>query len=60
MKIYFILAFYASFQLKPFVWLYQQCPPAYSTCNLGKEGFTNVHIVAHTHVLFFSIFSYQI
>ena len=26
-----------------------QCPPAYSTCNLGVEGYTNVHIIAHTH-----------
>ncbi len=27
----------------------QECPPAYSNCNLGKEGFINVHLVAHTH-----------
>jgi hypothetical protein len=26
-----------------------QCPPAYSTCNLGIDGYTNVHIIAHTH-----------
>lgn len=26
-----------------------QCPPAYSTCNLGIDGYTNVHLVAHTH-----------
>ena len=25
------------------------CPPAYSTCNLGKEGYINVHVVPHTH-----------
>ena len=27
----------------------KQCPPAYSTCNLGIDGYTNVHIIAHTH-----------
>jgi len=27
-----------------------ECPKPYSHCNLGKEGFTNVHIVPHTHV----------
>ena len=26
-----------------------QCPPAYSTCNLGIDGYVNVHLVAHTH-----------
>ena len=26
------------------------CPRPYSHCNLGKEGFINVHIVPHTHV----------
>jgi hypothetical protein len=26
-----------------------KCPPAYSTCNLGKEGYVNVHLIAHTH-----------
>ena len=26
----------------------QDCQPAYSTCNLGKEGFINVHVVPHT------------
>ena len=25
------------------------CPPAYSTCNLGLEGYINVHVVPHTH-----------
>lgn len=25
------------------------CPKPYSHCNLGKEGFINVHIVPHTH-----------
>jgi lysosomal alpha-mannosidase len=27
----------------------KNCPSPYSTCNLGKEGFINVHIVPHTH-----------
>ena len=27
----------------------KDCKPAYSTCNLGKPGFVNVHIVPHTH-----------
>lgn len=25
------------------------CPDAYRHCNLGKEGYINVHIVPHTH-----------
>lgn len=25
------------------------CPQSYSTCNLGKEGMINVHMVPHTH-----------
>ena len=25
------------------------CKPAYSTCNLGKPGYINVHLVPHTH-----------
>ena len=27
----------------------KNCKPAYSTCNQGKTGFINVHIVPHTH-----------
>ncbi len=27
-----------------------ECPMPYSSCNLGKPGFVNVHIVPHTHV----------
>ena len=27
----------------------QNCPEPYSHCNLGKEGFINVHMVPHTH-----------
>ena len=28
-----------------------ECPnQPYSHCNLGKEGFINVHLVPHTHV----------
>lgn len=26
-----------------------ECPPAYSTCELGIEGYKNVHLIAHTH-----------
>ena len=25
-----------------------QCKPPYSTCNVGKKNFINVHIVPHT------------
>ena len=25
------------------------CPKAYSHCNLGKEGYINIHMVSHTH-----------
>ena len=28
---------------------FDNCPPPYSNCNLGKEGYINVHIVPHTH-----------
>jgi lysosomal alpha-mannosidase len=27
----------------------ESCPPPYSTCNLGKAGYINVHLVPHTH-----------
>ena len=47
MKYYLILA--ALLVLKLSSIRAQQCPPAYSNCNLGKEGFVNVHLVAHTH-----------
>ena len=26
-----------------------ECPPAYSKCELGIEGYKNVHLIAHTH-----------
>jgi hypothetical protein len=29
--------------------VYANCPPAYSHCNLGKDGMINVHLVSHTH-----------
>ena len=25
------------------------CPAPYSSCNLGKDGYINVHLVSHTH-----------
>ena len=27
----------------------KSCPKPYSNCNLGKEGYINVHMVPHTH-----------
>ena len=27
----------------------ERCPKPYSRCNLGKEGYINVHMVPHTH-----------
>lgn len=27
----------------------QDCPAPYSSCNLGKDGYINVHLVSHTH-----------
>jgi lysosomal alpha-mannosidase len=27
----------------------ETCPKAYERCNLGKKGFINVHLIAHTH-----------
>ncbi len=27
----------------------QTCPDPYESCNLGKDGMINVHIVPHTH-----------
>ena len=27
----------------------RKCPPAYGHCNLGLDGYINVHIVPHTH-----------
>lgn len=25
------------------------CPKPYSNCNLGKDGYINIHLVSHTH-----------
>lgn len=27
----------------------ETCPKAYGSCNLGKEGYINVHLISHTH-----------
>jgi lysosomal alpha-mannosidase len=27
----------------------ETCPPAYSHCNQGRDGFINIHLVPHTH-----------
>lgn len=34
---------------EPYFCAESACPNPYSKCNLGKDGFTNVHIVSHTH-----------
>ena len=47
MKSLFIILSFIIFQLSEISG--QQCPPAYSQCNLGIDGYTNVHIIAHTH-----------
>jgi len=31
------------------IWTTDTCPKAYSHCNLGKDGYINIHMVSHTH-----------
>ena len=44
-KIIICLAFFLNY----FFLILGDCPNPYSHCNLGIDGFTNVHIIAHTH-----------
>ena len=44
-----ILAILVSSYIFELNWAKENCPKPYSHCNLGKEGFINVHMVPHTH-----------
>lgn len=42
----FVLAFCCVFSTAEKL---KDCPAPYSSCNLGKDGYINVHLVSHTH-----------
>ena len=48
MKLGLIFAIWISYVFKHTIGK-ESCPKPYSNCNLGKEGFINVHMVPHTH-----------